>query len=466
MGKVFALVSLLLLLFLTAYADEPTSLYQQMFKNHGVIMLLIDPDTGKIVDANQAAADFYGYDREHLVTLSIDDINTLSSNQIQQEMQLAIAQDRNHFHFRHRLSHGDIRHVKVYSCPITLNQQTLLFSIIHDISQQRKAEAKAQHYQDNLESLVEKRTSELSRLQNIFIATLAGALGVQTAGMVLLVRNILQRRRVQRELELTLQSQQETIDQAILSARRKDTVIVRQERRQAQVEMLVNMAHQWRQPLNVVSMCIQELEESVQAGDIDKDQVRDDVNRAMQRLTSLSKTINTFTSIYESGDTPAHIQLAQACSQAQELLLAKLESCQVKVACEVDPSIYHYASRSDLVDIFIKLFDNTASIAQQRQLGSASLKVTAKVLENNYLELQVEDNAGGVEADILPHIFIPYTTGDFRSEGKGLSLYLLQRMIEDAYHGSINVHNTNDGACFTITMGPYQFEDNRNYLIE
>jgi len=114
--------------------------YRQMFENNRAVQLLIDPDSGQIVDANMAAAEFYGWDIETLRTMRVQEINTLDEAAIRAEMENAAQQQRSYFVFTHRLANGDLRDVEVHSGPIVAAGRTLLYSIIHDITERKRAE--------------------------------------------------------------------------------------------------------------------------------------------------------------------------------------------------------------------------------------------------------------------------------------------------------------------------------------
>ncbi|MEM8530775.1 MAG: PAS domain S-box protein [Chloroflexota bacterium] len=116
------------------------TIYQAMFENNQAIKLLVDPQTGAIVDANPAASAFYGYELELLRQKNISDLNILSSVEIHTELQQAQAGKRPYVLFRHKLASGEIRDVEVYTGPIDVRGRTLLFSIIHDITERKKAE--------------------------------------------------------------------------------------------------------------------------------------------------------------------------------------------------------------------------------------------------------------------------------------------------------------------------------------
>ena len=111
-----------------------------LFDRSHSVMLLIDPGTGAIVDANPMACSFYGYSREALLGLKITDINTLPPAQVRAEMERARAEQRGCFNFRHRLADGEVRDVEVHSSPIDIAGRTLLCSIIHDETEKRRNE--------------------------------------------------------------------------------------------------------------------------------------------------------------------------------------------------------------------------------------------------------------------------------------------------------------------------------------
>jgi PAS domain S-box-containing protein len=114
--------------------------FRSLFENHNAVMLLIEPESGAIVDANYAATKFYGYSQEKIRMLNIADINMLAPSEIKLERLQAMETPKKHFVFPHRLANGETRTVEVHSSPIVNNEQPLLFSIVHDITDRKKAE--------------------------------------------------------------------------------------------------------------------------------------------------------------------------------------------------------------------------------------------------------------------------------------------------------------------------------------
>ncbi|MGE0021894.1 MAG: PAS domain S-box protein [Draconibacterium sp.] len=112
--------------------------FRKLFENHSAIKLLVDPDNGQIIDANIAATEFYGWEREQLQQMNIKQINTLCAADVEKAMARVRKQKRNFFEFKHRLATGEIRDVAVYTSGILVNGKLLLHSIIHDISEQHR----------------------------------------------------------------------------------------------------------------------------------------------------------------------------------------------------------------------------------------------------------------------------------------------------------------------------------------
>ncbi len=123
-----------------AQLHESENRFKEMFRNHSAVMLLIEPETGVIIDANLAAETMYGYPYEQLVGMPISNINTLVPEHVEHEYRAALHNRKNYFIFSHRIANGDVRTVEVHSTPISHNNKTLLFSIIHDITERKLIE--------------------------------------------------------------------------------------------------------------------------------------------------------------------------------------------------------------------------------------------------------------------------------------------------------------------------------------
>ena len=135
--------------------------FRNMFRGHNAVMVLIDSLSGAIEDANQSAVDFYGYPRETLCSMNINDLNVLPPEQIAEERMKALKQERNFFLFPHRLANGEIRTVEVYSSPVQGSEKPLLFSVINDVTKQKKAEAALKESEERYRVLLQSASDGL-----------------------------------------------------------------------------------------------------------------------------------------------------------------------------------------------------------------------------------------------------------------------------------------------------------------
>lgn len=136
------------------------SRFRSFFEKNSAVMLLLEPDSGRIVDANDAASLYYGYPLPHLVGMSITDINQMDPEQIAAERRCALREERNFFRFLHRRADGELRSVEVYSNPVETDGRVLLWSMVHDVTARASNEAALRW--------------ERRRLHNLLLASNAG----------------------------------------------------------------------------------------------------------------------------------------------------------------------------------------------------------------------------------------------------------------------------------------------------
>jgi PAS domain S-box-containing protein len=134
---------------------ESEERYRSLFKNNHMVMLIIDPETADIVDANPAACSFYGWGHEELTSKKITDINTLTEEQVFQEIERAKSEQNQHFFFRHRLARNEIVDVEVFSGPIVLNGKQLLYSIVNNVTERKQSIEALQASEEKYRTLLE-----------------------------------------------------------------------------------------------------------------------------------------------------------------------------------------------------------------------------------------------------------------------------------------------------------------------
>jgi PAS domain S-box-containing protein len=137
-----------------AQIEESERKYRSLFENSYAPMFVIDPQTARILDANQVASTFYGWSREELRSMRITDINALSDAEVRAEMERARQTERNYFEFRHRTRHGEARDVAVHSGTVIIGGAERLLSIVQDVTVRKQAEARLRESLDEKEVLL------------------------------------------------------------------------------------------------------------------------------------------------------------------------------------------------------------------------------------------------------------------------------------------------------------------------
>lgn len=129
-------------------------MFEALFEHHQSVRLIVDPKNGSILRANQSALEYYGYRHDEITRLKISDINTLSLQEVEQEMRAAEENRRNFFNFKHRLADGQIRDVEVHSTLVPHANRDLLFSVVQDVTEKKLMESKLRESNALLESVV------------------------------------------------------------------------------------------------------------------------------------------------------------------------------------------------------------------------------------------------------------------------------------------------------------------------
>ena len=138
---------------------ESEEIYRQLFERHDAIMLLIDYETGMIVDANPSAVEFYGYSLESLRGMDVNKINAQPESEIHEQRQQAILGVKNRFVFEHRLASNEVKTVEVHISTVDYRGKNLFFSIIHDITLRKKSDEIIRNlaFRDHLTQLPNRR---------------------------------------------------------------------------------------------------------------------------------------------------------------------------------------------------------------------------------------------------------------------------------------------------------------------
>ena len=238
----------------------------------------------------------------------------------------------------------------------------------------------------------------------------------------------------------------------------KEKLLVQQSKMAAMGEMLENIAHQWRQPLSMISTAatgvITQKEFGISTEKEDIEMLKT-INNTVQHL---SQTINDFRDFFKPNKTKVVFSLKDAYFKTLNLVDSKFESLNIEVIEHiVDIKIDNLDT--ELIQVIMNILNNAKDVVETKE-NQRRLIFVDIYKENNNAILKIKDNAGGVPSDIIDKIFDPYFTTKHKAQGTGIGLYMSQEMIVKHIGGNLTVQNEEFefegvpylGACFTITI--------------
>ncbi|MRR54103.1 MAG: PAS domain-containing sensor histidine kinase [Deltaproteobacteria bacterium] len=257
-----------------------------------------------------------------------------------------------------------------------------------------------------------------------------------------------EKRRELEELNRTLKSR---IVQAVVELREKDQMLILQDRRAVMGEMINNIAHQWRQPLNSLGLYIQELPLDISSGTFSAETAEIYVDKCMQLITHMSQTIDDFRSFFRSDKKIVPFGVAQVIRQTISMVEKSYLDQRIRIsfATEGDPRVTGFPN--EYAQVLLNILMNARDELVGRDVDDALISIHAA--ENGGKSIvTIADNAGGIAPEILDRLFDPYFTTKEPDKGTGVGLFMSQTIIEKNMGGRLTVRNTGNGAEFRIEV--------------
>lgn len=247
---------------------------------------------------------------------------------------------------------------------------------------------------------------------------------------------------------------EERIAAEVEKSREKDHIMAHQARLAAMGEMLSNIAHQWRQPLNNVSLIVQNLQMEFESNELSQASCRSYVQECTGLLAYMSRTIDNFRAFYHPDQERQLFELFPAIADAVALVKNDLEShgIALEVVNEQDSQVNGY--RNEFAQVLLNIIVNAKEAILLRQPAAPLVKIVCSK-RGEAAVITVADNGAGIAPELRDKIFDPYFTTKFKSQGTGVGLYMSKMIIEKHMGGCISLDNTATGSEVTIQLAPH-----------
>ncbi len=247
-----------------------------------------------------------------------------------------------------------------------------------------------------------------------------------------------------RNLDLRVQKESE-------KSRQNEQLLIQQSRQAAMGEMIGNIAHQWRQPLNALGLVLQNIHFTYQMDDLNDDFMDQSVAKGKMLTTNMSKTIDDFRDFFKPNKLKETFSLDKSIQKTVELIEASYKSSSIEVISYLEENVEINGYPSEFSQVVLNILSNAKDALIEHKELDRVVEIRS-FSEYERAVVTIEDNAGGIPEKIITKIFDPYFTTKEEGKGTGIGLYMTKTIVENNMGGKLSVENSPKGAKFTISL--------------
>jgi len=250
------------------------------------------------------------------------------------------------------------------------------------------------------------------------------------------------------ELLLLNTQLEDKINIAIEDIRQKDDALAQQSKLASMGEMIGAIAHQWRQPLNALSIQIQSLKYSYKNNEINEEFLTKFISKNKATIQFMSDTIDDFRNFFRVDKEKNNFKVKETIQSVVSMQEAQLTSHGVSISIEGEEFEY-YGLKSEFQQVILNIINNSKDAFDENNIQDA--KIIIKINSKDKT-ISIQDNAGGIPDDVIKRVFEPYFTTKEQGKGTGIGLYMSKMIIVDNMNSILEVQNKDNGALFTIKL--------------
>ena len=205
-------------------------------------------------------------------------------------------------------------------------------------------------------------------------------------------------------------------------------------------EMIGNIAHQWKQPLSVISTCASGIKFEKEFNEEKDDRLFDALDLIVENTQYLSKTIDDFRNFFKADKIVEDFCINESITHVLKLLKSSIQNHNIQVETHLDGDLIINGYPNEFLQVLINLINNAKDALITQEINTRFITIKTYVRNKEYF-IEINDNGGGVDESIISKIFDPYFTTKHKSQGTGIGLYMSHQIIVEHMNGTINAKN-------------------------
>ena len=250
---------------------------------------------------------------------------------------------------------------------------------------------------------------------------------------------------------------EETIRKEVEKNKEQQLFMLQQNRLAQMGELISMIAHQWRQPLNNLSLINQIVANKFQKGKLDDNVMEYFKENSKKQIDLMSNTTNEFRNFFKNEDEKYEFSIVQVISNSIEMTEPVFKKFNILIEFNPEKTYLAYGYSNSLMQVILNIMNNAKDALIEKNIENKKINIDiVEDEEENELIISIEDNAGGIDEEIMDKVFDPYFSTKQAKNGTGLGLYMSKMIVEEQMDWKLKVSNTNKGAKFYIVIKPYK----------